>query len=197
MAKSKGNEKAKVNYSRIYSDILTNKHKDEEKTIPRNNQHIMVDEMAIHKALIFMTQKWYVEANMCSIWEKMITEQACECVLTRKCCREQRTTCPKQSRSMEVKHRVWIHGQGHTHLEVLGFTTIAAKALTMMHHAKLNQELFLLLCKEAFQTMTKLDHLIESRLMEEWIKDMNILVQKSRIQEGASNIWWNGHCQDW
>ena len=44
------------------------------------------------------------------------------------------------------------------HLVEAGFTTIAARARAMMSHASLNQESLLLLCKEVFQTTTKLDN---------------------------------------
>ena len=44
------------------------------------------------------------------------------------------------------------------HLADMGFTTVAVKAWVMMSHSNLNQELFLLIWKEAFKTAKMLDN---------------------------------------
>ena len=50
----------------------------------------------------------------------------------------------------------------------MGFTTIAARAQVTKSHANLNQESQFLLCKEAFQTATKLDNQTIIDIDGEW-----------------------------
>ena len=51
VTKQSGNEKAKVNCDKIYSDIITIKSKDGGEIMPRNNLHIIVDERTGYKFL--------------------------------------------------------------------------------------------------------------------------------------------------
>ena len=81
--KAKKENITKSSKSKSSKIILAIKPNDGEETILRNNWHSVLDGRTCYRYQKFMIQKWYSEANMCSMWEVATSKQTYESSLTR------------------------------------------------------------------------------------------------------------------